>query len=187
MLPQYPPHGSTRPSIQTDVLQTLSLESPITPYFETNSSSPTPPTANSWDLNVFHPYQGAILRVPPHLVLPLIVSDDSYLSNMYTNYVAGARQLLDNGAPVTEVLGASDEVPLDLFFRSRAETDDWSCASWACEVSGALVELEEGVRLASVYLLTFMMRVCCCCSYDFTSMADYYDRSGCSFQRRKII
>jgi hypothetical protein len=28
------------------------------------------------------------LRIPVHLVLPLIVPDDSILSNMYTNYVA---------------------------------------------------------------------------------------------------
>ena len=100
------------------------------------------------------------MRIPVHLVLPLVVPDDSYLSNMYTNYVDGARQMLETGASLADVLGSGEEVPVDLFFRNRTATDGWDCASWAAEVCRALVEFDDCVRLASIFLLTLMMRVC---------------------------
>lgn len=100
------------------------------------------------------------MRIPVHLVLPLVVRDDSLLSNMYTNYVDGARHMLETGASLADVLGSNDEVPVDLFFRSRVDTDSWDCPSWAAEVCRALVELDDCVRLASIFMLTFMMRVC---------------------------
>ena len=101
------------------------------------------------------------LRIPVHLVYPLIIPDDSYLSNMYTDYVKGARQMLMSGASFKDVLGHSDEVSIELFFRSRIETDTFECASWACEVCRALPILDDYVRMASAYMLTFMMRVGC--------------------------
>jgi hypothetical protein len=99
------------------------------------------------------------LRIPVHLVLPLIVPDDSILSNMYTNYVEGARHMLNTGIPLTEVLGTSDEVSLELFFRPRTKNDAFDCASWACEVCRLLPIIDECVRMACAYMLTFMMRV----------------------------
>lgn len=101
------------------------------------------------------------LRIPVHLVLPLIVPDDSYLSNTYTDYVEGARQMLKSGASFEDVLGDSDEVSMELFFRPRTETDTFDCASWACEVCRALPMLDDYVRMANAYMLTFMMRVGC--------------------------
>jgi len=101
------------------------------------------------------------IRIPIHLVLPLIVPDDSYLSNMYTSYVEGARQMLESGTSSKDVLGRSDEVSMELFFRFRNGTDTFDCASWACEVCRALPILDEYVRMASAYMLTFMMRVGC--------------------------
>ena len=115
--------------------------------------------ANAWDLSVAQEDQMTRLRIPVHLVLPLIVPDDSILSNMYTNYVEGARHMLDTGLPLTEVLGSSDEVSLELFFRPRTENDAFDCASWACEVCRALPVIDDCVRMASAYMLTFMMRV----------------------------
>lgn len=99
------------------------------------------------------------LRIPIHLVLPLIIPDDSLLSNMYSNYVEGARHLLETGRPLSEVLGTGDDVSLELFFRPRTETDKFDCASWACEVCRALAVLDDSVRIATAYLLTCMMRV----------------------------
>lgn len=117
------------------------------------------PEENAWDLSVSQENQLTKLRIPVHLVLPLIVPDDSYLSNMYTDYVEGARQMLESGTPVAEVLGSNDKVSMELFFRSRSETDSFDCASWACEVCRALPVLDEYVRMANAYMLTFMMRV----------------------------
>ena len=99
------------------------------------------------------------LRIPVHLVLPLIIPDDSLLSNMYSNYVEGARQLLEAGHPTSEILGTSDDFSLELFFRPRTESDVFDCASWACEVYRALTVLDDSVRIAAAYLLTYMMRV----------------------------
>lgn len=101
------------------------------------------------------------LRIPIHLVLPLIIPDDSYLSNLYTDYVEGARQMLKSGTSFKDVLGDSDEVSMELFFRSRNEIDTFDCASWACEVCRVLPIVDDYVRMASAYMLTFMMRVGC--------------------------
>lgn len=106
------------------------------------------------------------LRVPRHLVLPLVMPDDSYMSRTYSSYLQGARNMLDNGVPLAEILGADDEMAVDLFFRPRSDGDTFDCASWACEVCRSY-ENDVFARLASAYLLTIMMRVsrhtgCCC-------------------------
>jgi hypothetical protein len=93
------------------------------------------------------------LRIPVHLVLLPIVPDDSYLSNMYTDYVEGARQMLKSGGSFKDVLGHGDEVSIELFFRSRTETDTFDCASWTCEVCHALPMLDDYVRMANAYML----------------------------------
>lgn len=136
------------------------MKFPITPYVETTRRPPLKyPEENAWDWSVSQENQLTELRIPVHLVLPLIVADDSYLSNMYTDYVQGARQMLESGVPIAEVLGSSDEVSMELFFRSRTETDTFDCASWACEVCRALPVLEDPIRMANAYMLTMMMRV----------------------------
>jgi len=99
------------------------------------------------------------LRIPVHLVLPLIIPDDSLLSNMYSNYVEGARQMLEMGRPLSEILGPGEDVSLELFFPARTEKDGFDCASWACDVCRALPVLDDSVRIATVYLLTRMMQV----------------------------
>jgi len=74
------------------------------------------------------------LRIPRHLILPLTIPDDSYLCQIHTHYVQGAKQMLESGVSRAHVLGANDEVAVDLFFRKRTEDDKLDCASWACEV-----------------------------------------------------
>lgn len=69
--------------------------------------------------------------------------------------------MLKSGTSIRDVLGHSDEVSVDLFFRSRSETDTFDCASWACEVCRALPVIDDYVRIASIYMLTMMMRVSC--------------------------
>ena len=113
----------------------------------------------AWDLSVAQEAQMTRLRIPVHLVLPLTIPDDSLLSNMYSNYVEGARHLLGTGRPLSEIVGTGDGFSIELFFRPRTETDGFDCASWACEVCRALAGLDDSVRLATAYLLTCMMRV----------------------------
>ena len=98
------------------------------------------------------------LRIPRHLILPLTIPDDSYLSQIYTHYLQGAKQMLESGVPRAHVLGANDEVAVDLFFRNRTEDDKFDCASWACEVFRSY-DTDIFARLGSSYMLTLMMRV----------------------------
>jgi hypothetical protein len=158
----------------------MPLQSLIAPYIEFTGAPPTTsPIASVWHLSVAQEDHLTRLLIPVHLVLPLIIPDDSYLSNIYTNYVEGARQMLDEGVPVANVLGASDEVPMDLFFRNRTESDAFDCASWACEVCRALAGLDECVRLGSAYMLTFMMRVSVNVSAKLSVVANIILDSGC--------
>jgi hypothetical protein len=80
------------------------------------------------------------------------------MSRTYTDYLLGARRLLESGVPTSDVLGATDRIAVDLFFRPRQANDRFDCASWACEVSRSY-DHNVAVRLATVCLLTFMMRV----------------------------
>merc|ERR1711981_762582 len=132
--------------------------SPMSPYLEpalTPESSNSAP--NGWDLTVAQENRSTRLRIPRHLVLPLVIPDDSYMSRTYTHYLQGARRMLESGVPRSNVLGVGDEVPVDLFFRSRTDRDHFDCSSWACEVFRSY-ETEVFARLGTAYMLTFMMR-----------------------------
>ncbi|KAH0848834.1 hypothetical protein AYO21_08279 [Fonsecaea monophora] len=153
--------SSKYPRIATDMASGSALPltaSPATPYFELVTNFPTAqPRLNEWDLCVAQEDQVTRLRIPRHLVLPLVVPDDSPMSRTYTDYVNGARRMLESGVPVSDVLGTTEKVAVDLFFRPRRATDKFDCASWACEVSRSF-DNDIFVRLASAYLLTHMMR-----------------------------
>jgi len=58
---------------------------------------------------------------------------------------------------LSDVLGPDDEVGVDLSFRNRIDSDNFDCASWACEVSRSY-EIDVFARLGSSYMLTFLMR-----------------------------
>jgi len=80
------------------------------------------------------------------------------MSRIYTHYLQGAKQMLEQGAHVADVLGSNDEVSVDLFFRDRTNNDKFDCASWACEVFRSY-DTDVFARLGSSYMLTLMMRV----------------------------
>jgi hypothetical protein len=147
--------------INTDLpLSALTVaSSPATPYFELATNFPSGQTRqNEWDLCVAQEDQVTRLRIPRHLILPLVVPDDSPMSRTYTDYLFGARRMLESGVPASDVLGQSDRVVVDLFFRPRRANDKFDCASWACEVSRSY-DTDVFVRLATACLLTHMMRV----------------------------
>ena len=147
--------------INTDVsLSALTVaSSPANPYSELITNFPSSQSRqNEWDLCVAQEDLATRLRIPRHLVLPLVIPDDSPMSRTYTDYLFGARRMLESGVPATDILGHTDRVTVDLFFRSRRTTDKFDCASWACEVSRSY-DNDVFVRLATACLLTYMMRV----------------------------
>jgi hypothetical protein len=147
--------------INTDVSvnSTTVASSPATPYLELNTKFPSGQSGqNEWDLYVAQENQATRLRVPRHLVLPLVMPDDSPMSRTYTDYLFGARRMLDSGVPPGDILGHADRITVDLFFRPRRTDDTFNCASWACEVSRSY-DNDAFVRLATACLLTHMMRV----------------------------
>ncbi len=149
------------PLINTDVsLNAMSsASSPSTPYFEPITNFPSgQPRQNEWDVCVAQEDQVTRLRIPRHLVLPLVIPDDSPMSRTYTDYLFGARRMLESGVSAGDILGHSERVSVDLFFRPRRTNDKFDCASWACEVSRSY-DTNIFVRLATACLLTHMMRV----------------------------
>ncbi|KIW62405.1 hypothetical protein PV04_10583 [Phialophora macrospora] len=151
---------SQNPMINTDLsLGALTVtSSPVTPYLELASNFPSGQTRqNEWDLCVAQEDLVTRLRIPRHLILPLVIPDDSSMSRTYTDYLFGARRMLESGVPEFDVLGHADRIVVDLFFRPRGANDKFDCASWACEVSRSY-ESDIFVRLATACLLTHMMR-----------------------------
>lgn len=149
------------PHINTDIpmSSTPQASSSTVPYLELVSPpTPSTPVPNNWDLCVAQEDPSTRLRIPRHLVLPLTIPDDSYMSRIYTHYLQGAKQMLEAGVPRAHVLGANDEVAVDMFFRNRTEDDKFDCASWACEVFRSY-DTDIFARLGSSYMLTLMMRV----------------------------
>ncbi|ETI20270.1 hypothetical protein G647_08304 [Cladophialophora carrionii CBS 160.54] len=152
--------SSRYPMLNTDIsLSALTVaSSPATPYLELVTNFPTGQVRqNEWDLCVAQEDHVTRLRIPRHLILPLVVPDDSPMSRTYTDYLFGARRMLESGVPASDVLGHSDRVAVDLFFRPRRANDKFDCASWACEVSRSY-DTDVFVRLATACLLTHMMR-----------------------------
>lgn len=150
-----------QPHINADSATSSTLQaSPSTALYSESVSCRTPTTLvpNNWDLSVAQEDSPMQLRIPQHLVLPLTIPDASYLSRIYTHYLQGAKQMLRSGVPRAHVLGADDEVAVDLFFRSRTDSDKFDCASWACEVFRSY-DTDIFARMGSSYMLTLMMRV----------------------------
>ena len=97
--------------------------------------------------------------VPPHLVMPMVVQDDSPLSRVYTDFLNGGRQMLAEGVPLRDVIGIDDSVDVTLIFRSRRPQDKFDTCSWASELYRSFTQIDQFARLANVMMLTFMMRV----------------------------
>lgn len=97
-------------------------------------------------------------RIPIYLIQSLITFDDSALARVFTDYRDAARHMLASGVPNLEVSGP-DFTAIDLFFRDRLPSDPHTASFWACEVCKTFGDASIFVQLASMYLLTYLMRV----------------------------
>ena len=105
------------------------------------------------------------MNVPIHLVQPLNEDDIKPLSGMYSGvYVAfrdSKRQLIRNGASISDVFG-----PLDLDFRAAINPSsfhvDLPLFTWASELFGAHRNLRPSDRVACAWMVTTLMRVSQC-------------------------
>jgi hypothetical protein len=97
--------------------------------------------------------------IPVYLVQSRLIIEDSPLNKVSTGFRDAARHMIATGTPALEIVHGSDVV-VDLFFRERWPTDSFTCSSWACELCRSFEEVDDFVRIASVFLLTRLMRVC---------------------------
>ena len=97
------------------------------------------------------------LRVPIHLMQPFTVVEDSVLCRVYTDFLRGARQMIDNGSFPHDLLGGPG-VNVDLFLRARRDDDRYTACTWACEVVSHIGEFDLFMRMAWAMLLTLSMR-----------------------------
>ncbi|KAL0932934.1 bZIP transcription factor [Colletotrichum truncatum] len=87
-----------------------------------------------------------------------MASDGSPLSNIFYSYRDAAMEMLSNGVPSYQVLGPSDHVDIELFFREREAHDAYDIHSWACELVKNIDGYDTFVKLASAALYTTYMR-----------------------------
>ena len=105
------------------------------------------------------------MNVPIHLVHPLNEDDTKPLSGMYSGVYVGfrdsRRQLIRNGANISDVLG-----PLDLDFRAAINPssfhNDLPLFTWASELFGAHRNLRPSDRVACAWMVATLMRVSRC-------------------------
>ena len=102
--------------------------------------------------------QFADFRLPIHIVQPRLIKDDTPISRVYTDYLHGAKEMLESGTPPIEVLG-QDCIVVDLYFRERQPSDNYTCSSWASEVMRMFPEYDKFVGLACCFFLCRLMRV----------------------------
>ncbi|KAF9872028.1 bZIP transcription factor [Colletotrichum karsti] len=87
-----------------------------------------------------------------------MASDGSPLSNIFYSYRDAAMEMLNNGVPSYQVLGPSDYIDLELFFRDRQPGDPYDVHTWACELVKNIDGYDIFVKLASVALYMSYMR-----------------------------
>ena len=94
-------------------------------------------------------------QLPVYLIQSLITVDNSALAKVFTDFRDASRELLLTGEQATE----PNFTAVDLFFRDRVPSDPHTASSWASELCKTFGEFPVSVQLASLYLLTYLMRV----------------------------
>ncbi|GJD03693.1 BZIP transcription factor [Colletotrichum higginsianum] len=98
------------------------------------------------------------LQTEEYRLPSFIASDGSPLSSLFYSYRDAAMEMLSNGVPASQVLGPSDRIDLELFFREREPHDAYDVHSWSCELLKNIEGYDIFVKLASVALYTTYMR-----------------------------
>ncbi|KZL71810.1 bzip transcription factor, partial [Colletotrichum incanum] len=98
------------------------------------------------------------LQTEEYRLPSFIASDGSPLSNLFYSYRDAAMEMLSKGVPSFQVLGPSDRIDLELFFRDREPHDTYDVHSWACELLKNIEGYDVFVQLASIALYTTYMR-----------------------------
>lgn len=91
--------------------------------------------------------------------LSLISRDGSLMSNLFFSFRDGARDMLADGIPVTQIFGVADQYDVELLFRKRKLVDPYDADSWACELLKTIDNQDIFVILAHVALYSSYMRV----------------------------
>jgi hypothetical protein len=94
-----------------------------------------------------------------YLIQPRVVLEDSPLSRVYTCFRDATRHMIASGTPAIDIPNGKDVV-VDMFFQERRPSDAFTCASLACKLCRNFEDADEIPRLASVFLLTRLLRVC---------------------------
>ncbi|KAK1977247.1 hypothetical protein LZ30DRAFT_271175 [Colletotrichum cereale] len=98
------------------------------------------------------------LQTEEYRLPSFIASDGSPLSALFYSYRDAALEMLSNGVPSFQVLGPSDRIDIELFFRDREPHDTYDVHSWACELLKNIDGYDVFVQLASIALYTTYMR-----------------------------
>ncbi|KAK2039329.1 hypothetical protein LZ31DRAFT_545583 [Colletotrichum somersetense] len=98
------------------------------------------------------------LQTEEYRMPSFINSDGSPLSGLFYSYRDAALEMLSNGVPSFQILGPSDRIDIELFFRDREPHDTYDVHSWACELMKNIEGYDVFVQLASIALSTTYMR-----------------------------
>jgi len=81
------------------------------------------------------------------------------MAGAITSYLDLARSMLSKGTSLLEVFGP-DRPNVELMFRQRQSGDDHSVCHFASELSLGVKGVEFPVKLATMFMFTYLMRVC---------------------------
>jgi hypothetical protein len=93
-------------------------------------------------------------------MLPLHSNEhEAVLGKAYLSFRDATLQMIADGTNARDVLGSSDYVNLDLFFRDRLPTDGHSVDTFVCEILKSLANPDIYAKLATLVLMGPLMRV----------------------------
>lgn len=112
-------------------------------------------------------YPAAVQRVqllnfeaPEHLIPPIVVIEDSTLSQVFTSFRNTVLTMISRGTPAPALMGDRDFISVDPFFSTEDRPgDNLTINGFACELLKGLQEMDVFVRLAWVGQLAHYLEV----------------------------
>lgn len=115
--------------------------------------------ANGYPENIQQQQLKNLDATAEYSMLPLHTFESEALGRAYLSFRDATLQMIADGMNARDVLGTSDLINLDLYFRDRIPEDGHSVSTFVCEMMKSLANPDVFAKLASMVLLAPLLRV----------------------------
>ncbi|THV91740.1 hypothetical protein D6D25_09559, partial [Aureobasidium pullulans] len=114
--------------------------------------------ANGYPENIQQQQLKNLDATAEYSMLPLHTFESEALGRAYLSFRDATLQMIADGMNARDVLGTSDLINLDLYFRDRIPEDGHSVSTFVCEMMKSLANPDVFAKLASMVLLAPLLR-----------------------------